>query len=71
MSEEPVTIRRVYKALRGELKQKLKLQLTVLLGEIAREEIEFEQSDQKIAEVIDLLGLEPAVSAPRDRASSL
>ena len=70
MSEEPETIRRVYEALRGDLKRKLELQLTVLLEEIDREQIEFDQRDQKITEIIDLLGLEAAAPIPRDRASS-
>ena len=70
MSEEPETIRRVYEALRGDLKRKLELQLTVLLEEIDREQIELDQRDQKITEIIDLLGLEAAAPIPRDRASS-
>jgi hypothetical protein len=70
MSEEPATIRKVYQALQGDLKEKLALQLSSLLEEIEREEIEFDRSDQKIAEVLDLLGLEPAVATPEERASS-
>ena len=71
MSEEPATIRTVYQALRGELKEKLALQLAALLDDIERDQIEFEQSDLKIAEVVDLLGLEPVGNNPLDQASSL
>ncbi len=71
MSEEPATIRTVYQALRGELKKKLALQLAALLDDIERDQIEFEQSDLKIAEVVDLLGLEPVGNNPLDQASSL
>ncbi len=59
MSEEPNTIRNVYRALRGELKRTMQQQLTLLLEEIEREEIEFEGRDQKVAAVTALLGLSP------------
>ena len=71
MSEELATIRTVYQALRGELKETLALQLAVLLDEIERDQIEFEQRDQKVAEVVDLLGLESVGTLPLDQASSL
>lgn len=70
MSETPKTIRNVYMALRGDLKRKLKQQLTSLLNEIEREEIEFDQSDQKIDALRDLLGFNPTDPTLRNLASS-
>jgi hypothetical protein len=70
MNEDPASIRKVYAALRGELKSTMQKQLTLLLEEIAREEIEFEGRDRKVAVVTGLLGLNPADLGLRDRPSS-
>jgi hypothetical protein len=53
-------IRKIYGALRGQLKSLIREQLTVLLKEIAREQIEFEARDQKVAVVTGMLGVNPA-----------
>ncbi|MBW2291322.1 MAG: hypothetical protein JRG94_03325 [Deltaproteobacteria bacterium] len=60
MNEDPSAIRKVYGALRGQLKATMREQLTLLLKEIAREQIEFEDKDQKVAVVTGLLGVNPA-----------
>lgn len=70
MNEDPVSIRKIYGALRGELKFTMQKQLTLLLEEIDREEIEFAGRDRKVAVVIGLLGLNPADLGLRDRPPS-
>jgi hypothetical protein len=60
MTEDPASIKKIYRALRGQLKSTMREQLTLLLREIAREQIEFEGRDQKVAVVTGMLGVSPA-----------
>lgn len=57
MSEEPAAIRDVYRALRGDLKRTVKQQLTRLLEEVGREEINFAGRNERVAVVTELLGV--------------
>ena len=67
MNEDPEAIRGGYAALRGQLKSTMREQLTLLRKEIAREQIEFEGRDQKVATVSGLLGISPAELGFRKR----
>ncbi|MFT5444582.1 MAG: hypothetical protein ACI8W3_003639 [Myxococcota bacterium] len=57
MSEEPDAIRDVYRALRGDLKRTVKQQLTRLLEEVGREEVNFAGRNERVAVVTELLGV--------------
>lgn len=60
MNEDAESIKKIYRALRGQLKATMREQLTLLLKEIAREQIEFEDRDQKVAVATGMLGIDPA-----------
>lgn len=70
LSEEPDTIRSVYKSLRGELKSTVREQLTRVLQEIGREEVDFERKREKVALVAGLLGRTPGDFGIRSERSS-
>jgi hypothetical protein len=60
MNEDAKSIKKIYGTLRGQLKVTMREQLTLLLKEIARDQIEFEGRDQKVVVVTGMLGINPS-----------
>ncbi len=60
LSEDVETIREVHSLLRGELRSAVRSQLESVLGEIGREQIEFEGKREKVKAAAELLGRRPA-----------
>lgn len=69
MSEDVASIGEVYSSLRGELKTNMLEQLTLVLQDVGRDQIEFDDKDQKVLAVAKLLKKRPADFGIRRSAS--